>query len=282
MTETATSKGASAAQPAKPGDLGKRVVAGIVMLGAALAAWWIGGLLFFLLVGLVALLAALEWARLTIDANTNALAMLMMALLAGVFALAQAMTWDIAAGVLVAIAFAFMAIAAIRLDRAGFWAGLGLLYVGLPALSIAWMRTLPEPRGAIVVLWFFLVVWSTDIAAYFAGRALGGPKLAPAISPKKTWSGAIAGLLAAGLAGYAVVTAFALPSAVALVIVSVMVSALAQLSDLLESLLKRVFGRKDSGALIPGHGGVLDRIDSYVLTAPALAFALALPGAGAI
>lgn len=280
MTGTATSD--QEAVTARTSDLGKRVLAGIVMLAAALAAWWLGGWLFFVLVGLVGLLAAMEWARLTIATNTKSLMMLMMTVLALVFGLAQAMSWDIAVGVLIAVAFAVMAIAAIRLDRAGFWAGLGLLYVGLPALSIAWMRTLPEPRGAIIVLWFFLVVWSTDIAAYFAGRAFGGPKLAPAISPKKTWSGAIAGLIAAGLAGLAVVAAFALPSATALVIVSIMVSALAQLSDLMESLLKRVFGRKDSGHLIPGHGGVLDRIDSYVLTAPALAFALALPGVGAI
>ncbi|RME67874.1 MAG: phosphatidate cytidylyltransferase, partial [Alphaproteobacteria bacterium] len=189
---------------------------------------------------------------------------------------------DIAVGVLVAVALAFIVVAAVRLDGVGFWAGLGLLYVGLPALSIAWMRTLAEPRGAIVVLWFFLVIWATDIAAYFAGRAIGGPKLAPAISPKKTWSGAIAGLLGAALASIAVAHAFALPSALALVAVGVLVSALGQLGDLMESLLKRVFGQKDSGHLIPGHGGVLDRIDSYILTAPAVAFALALPGAGAI
>ncbi len=278
----ATSSQEAPAQGKPSGELLKRLIAGVIMLAVALAAWWLGGWLFFGLVALVAVLATLEWARLTLAADAWAMRWLMLGLILAVFALAAGLGWDIAAGVLVALGLAFMAVAAIRIDKTGLWAGLGLLYVGLPALSIAWMRTLPEPRGETVILWFFLVIWATDIAAYFGGRLFGGPKLAPQISPGKTWSGAIVGATAAGATGYGVAVGIGLPSPLALVIVSLFVSALAQLSDLMESLLKRIFGRKDSGALIPGHGGVLDRIDSYVLTAPALAFALALPGAGAI
>ena len=118
-------------------------------------------------------------------------------------------------------------------------------------------------NGFIAMLFLFAVVWTTDVLGYFAGRALGGPKLAPAISPKKTWSGAIAGALGAmaiTTAGAHYLGDFNIAAIAALALV---LSALAQLGDLLESRIKRVFGVKDASSLIPGHGGVMDRLDGF-------------------
>src|SRR5207244_9116237 len=117
------------------------------------------------------------------------------------------------------------------------------------------------------LIFLFAVVWSTDIAAYFAGRALGGPKLAPSVSPKKTWSGAIAGLAAAIAIAIGVANFGGLAGTLALSAIAVMLSVVAQAGDLFESALKRRFGAKDSGHLIPGHGGLMDRLDGFVAAA---------------
>ena len=130
------------------------------------------------------------------------------------------------------------------------------------------MRGHPD-LGIVAVLWMFAVVWTTDIAAYFTGRRLGGPKLWPSVSPKKTWSGFGGGLLAGTLAGIAVPAAaqrwgWTPPLGLwAIAILSALASVLSQLGDLGESALKRRFGVKDSGRLIPGHGGVMDRLDGF-------------------
>ena len=113
------------------------------------------------------------------------------------------------------------------------------------------------------MLFLFAIVWATDIAAYFAGRTIGGPKLMPAVSPKKTWSGAIGGALGAVVAGLIVVESAGLGVTPALVILAFMLSAVAQAGDLIESAIKRHFGAKDSSALIPGHGGLMDRLDGF-------------------
>ncbi len=140
---------------------------------------------------------------------------------------------------------------------------LGLAYIGLAWPSLFLLRG--GPAGLANVLFVMVVVWAGDIGAYIAGRAVGGPKLAPSISPGKTWSGAVGGTLCAVLAGLAVARMH-LPVAGLL---AFGLSVMAQLGDLLESAVKRRFGAKDSGRIIPGHGGLLDRLDGVLAAAPA-------------
>ncbi len=144
----------------------------------------------------------------------------------------------------------------------------GLLVAGLAYIALVWVSLhslRAAPSGLLNVLFVMLVVWSGDVGAYAAGRAFGGPRLAPAISPGKTWSGALGGTLCAILAGVAVArTHFA-----AAALLAFGLAVVAQLGDLLESAVKRRFGAKDSGSIIPGHGGLLDRLDGVLAASPA-------------
>jgi len=153
--------------------------------------------------------------------------------------------------------------------------GFGLAYVAPACAALFWLRA-DAQAGFANVLFLLLVVWASDIGAYAAGRMFGGPKLAPAISPGKTWSGAAGGLVCAMLVG---VAASRLDTGAAshAALVAAVLGVLAQAGDLLESGLKRHFGVKDSSRLIPGHGGLLDRLDGVLAAAPAAALlALAL------
>jgi phosphatidate cytidylyltransferase len=146
------------------------------------------------------------------------------------------------------------------------WAIAGLLYAALPAAALMWLRN-DEAFGAAAVIYLFAVAWTTDTASYAAGRLIGGPKLAPHISPHKTWSGFIAGILAPSLVGYIAARVLEGGSALRLALVSVALGIACQFGDLLESWVKRRFGAKDSSHLIPGHGGLLDRIDGLMMAA---------------
>ncbi len=144
------------------------------------------------------------------------------------------------------------------------WKAAGFLYALIPALALLWIRD-RAPQGLELLLWIFIVSWTTDIGAFFAGRAIGGPKLAPAISPNKTVAGLIGGMISAALAGYAWVELTRL-SAVLFWLAPFFALA-AQAGDLFESGLKRRAGIKDSGSWLPGHGGALDRLDGLVVVA---------------
>ena len=144
----------------------------------------------------------------------------------------------------------------------------GLVYIVPALVALLWLRGLPD--GLRWVAFLAAIVWSGDIGAYLVGRLIGGPRLAPRISPGKTWSGAAGGTACAVLAGVAVISGHLVAALPALAL-----SLAAQAGDLLESALKRRFGVKDSGRIIPGHGGLLDRLDG-VLTAAPLAALLAL------
>ena len=146
------------------------------------------------------------------------------------------------------------------------WMVAGLLYAGVLLLAPAILRRDPL-LGFGAIMFLFAVVWATDIAAYFAGRAIGGPKLWSTISPNKTWSGAIAGALGGVAAALVVVHLAGLVVAPMLVLVAFVLSVASQAGDLLESGLKRRFGAKDSGDLIPGHGGLMDRLDGFLTAA---------------
>ena len=160
------------------------------------------------------------------------------------------------------------------------WAALlaGAPYIGLAVAALLWLRA-DGPAGGRAVLFVLLVVWASDVGAYLAGRALGGPLLAPAISPGKTWAGAAGGLAAAVLAGLAVGCP---ESAGRATLAGAVLGIAAQSGDLLESAIKRGFGVKDSGTLIPGHGGLFDRLDGILTAAPVAALLAMRVGHGVV
>lgn len=143
------------------------------------------------------------------------------------------------------------------------WLAIGVVYAALLALCTILVRG-QGTLGFVAILYMFAVVWMTDIGAYFAGRTFGGPKFAPAISPKKTWSGVIGGLLAGTACSLAVLKVAGVPIAPAHVVLSLVLGIAVVFGDLFESFLKRRFGVKDAGSLIPGHGGFLDRLDGFI------------------
>ena len=159
------------------------------------------------------------------------------------------------------------------------WKVFGFFYCLLPAVSLLWIREQAEyagiGRGPDLLIWVFLVVWATDIGAYFAGRAIGGPKLAPSISPNKTIAGLVGGVASAAILAGGWASLVELPSI--LIWLAAPLAVAAQLGDLFESGLKRRAGVKDSGTWLPGHGGLLDRLDGLVPVA-VLTAALMLAG----
>jgi phosphatidate cytidylyltransferase len=155
------------------------------------------------------------------------------------------------------------------------WQIIGVFYILIPVYSVIKIRLLNgEQNGAQILLWMFAIIWSTDIMAFFIGKSFGGPKIAPHISPNKTWSGAIGGLITSAIIGVISASVLFKGSIAFFIAISIILSIIEQVSDLIESKIKRTFGVKDSGNIIPGHGGVLDRLDGMILVAPAVLFLL--------
>lgn len=151
------------------------------------------------------------------------------------------------------------------------WIAAGIVYIGLPCIALVWLRQ-TEPGGRALILWLLVTVWATDIGAYFAGRLIGGPKLAPRVSPNKTWAGLIGAMISAGIVGIAApLVDRAAPGAAVLAVAGAILAVIAQGGDLGESWVKRQFGVKDASHLIPGHGGLFDRVDGLLAAALALA-----------
>ncbi|MDK9720231.1 MAG: phosphatidate cytidylyltransferase [Rhodospirillales bacterium] len=151
------------------------------------------------------------------------------------------------------------------------WMALGGFYIFIPLASFMVLRSAPE--GQSLVIWLFLIVWATDIGAYVAGLSIGGPKLAPSISPKKTWAGLVGGMVAAAVIAMWAGSWFGfVSSSLKLGLIGAVLAVVAQAGDLFESHVKRRFDAKDSSQLIPGHGGLLDRVDGLLAAAFALGF----------
>jgi phosphatidate cytidylyltransferase len=249
------------------------MVSALAMMPVALGLVILGDWPFACLVGLAVVLMALEWRQLTearFGEDGGVLAGASVAGL-GLAVVVLAASGRPSEALLVLLAGALAAgLIAWRLGASPLWIGLGAAYLALPALALIWLRGLPQ-LGLQIVVWLLVVVWTTDILAYLVGRKVGGPRLAPRISPGKTWSGLCGGVLAAALAG--AVTAWAIGSERLLHAASLggLLAVVSQIGDLIESALKRRAGVKDSGTLIPGHGGVLDRLDGLILAAPVLA-----------
>ncbi len=262
-------------------ELGQRVVSGLVMIAAALAAAYWGGWPFALFWLLAALAILVEWLAVTGASPRGRLRLVLGAGLLGL-GLGYLLALPLLAGAaVVATVLAAFALARTGVDRG--WAVAGFVCAAVIALVPPAVRDHPG-LGLSAILWMFAVVWTTDVAAYFTGRSLGGPRLWPAVSPKKTWSGFLGGLGGGTAAGLAVALVAqrhgAAPFGLAAVaVLSAAASVVGQLGDLAESALKRHFGVKDSGNLIPGHGGVMDRLDAF--WAVALFVGLLLAGAQA-
>lgn len=231
------------------------------MIGVAFAALWAGGVGFWLLVVIGALIMLHEWGGL-VGATPGQTRLAQYALSVP---LAIMSPWADGPGFLalglIFAAFFFTGIATRNSKLAA-----GALYVGIPVLALLLLRA--HPMGFVLTLWTMAVVWACDTGAYFAGRAIGGPKLAPSISPNKTWAGLLGGVVAAAVFTLALARLTGTSFPASLIALSPILAVVAQGGDLFESHLKRVAGVKDSGNLLPGHGGVLDRLDGLVPVAP--------------
>jgi phosphatidate cytidylyltransferase len=267
------------AAPRKPlarfgSDLKPRIAAAAAMGVLALAAAWIGGLIFVAFWWLAAVVVLWEWQRL-IGGDRLAERVLTGAVAIAAAALFALHNWSpgvVAALILGAVAVSWMAGRSERI-----WAAAGVLYAGALVASVGLLRASPG-FGLAAILWLFAVVWGADIAAYFAGRLIGGPRLWTSVSPGKTWAGAIAGALAGALLGLLL---FAWTDRLAaLFCLGLAAAIVSELGDLFESALKRRFGVKDSSGLIPGHGGLMDRLDAFVAASVFAAVAGALNSRG--
>jgi phosphatidate cytidylyltransferase len=261
-----------------PSALRLRVLSALVIAPPALAAVWFGWPWLPILIFVAAAAMGWEWGRLCgLGWASTPGALIILTAAAAVVAVsagaAGAASLLSVLGGLAVLAAAFLA----RSAPVAAWAAAGTLWITLPCIAFLWLDGDPV-HGRASLLWLLGVVWASDIAAYAVGRTLGGPKLAPRLSPNKTWSGAIGGLAGAALVGVAAAR-LGEASLPALVVVSVLLGIAAQVGDLLESLAKRHFGVKDSSGLIPGHGGVLDRLDSALTAAAMQALITLMSGA---
>lgn len=236
-----------------------RIVSAAVLAPAAIGVAYIGGWPFALFWALAGIALLWEWIAMVAGPGHR----LMFSSCASALGVVALVAWrdrPIAAILVVALGAIAATIFAPRVRR--LWIVSGIFYAGAMVLAPILLRA-GEAYGFLALMFLFAIVWTTDVMAYFAGRALGGPKLAPAISPKKTWSGAVAGTLGAILVtgvGARLIGGF---DAAAIALVTLLLSVASQLGDLLESWIKRRFGAKDASQLIPGHGGVMDRLDGF-------------------
>ena len=244
-------------RPGGHGELMLRVASAVVLVPLALLTAYLGGGWFIALWALAAAGIAWEWTRL-VGAWRLTMVPCALALAGAGWLLAIERPGEAVAALAAgAVAAGIVAPAARRL-----WTAAGAAYAGAMLAAPAVLRS-DSKYGLVAIIFLFAVVWLTDIAAYFAGKLIGGPKLWPAVSPKKTWSGAIGGMTAGVAAGLIVAAAWGAENLPAIALVGMALSIAAQAGDFCESALKRRFGAKDASQLIPGHGGLMDRLDGF-------------------
>jgi len=264
-------------------DLRLRVASAAVAAVVGLGLVWAGGLWTAALAAAVT--GAMMWEHRSVTQHRGgpcgADVVFLLAGVAGAALVAGLYTWlEGAVWLLWSLVFAAGADLVAGRRRALGWSLAGGVYLGAAAVGFVYLRGL-EPHGLATVLWLVIVVAAADIGGYFGGRLIGGPKLWPRVSPKKTWSGALGGLVLAGLAGG--FFGWGVGGGVAWVaLVSAGMALVAMAGDLAESALKRHFGVKDSGRLLPGHGGVFDRFDGLAPAAVAAALACGWRGGSVV
>lgn len=246
-----------------PRDLLPRMASGLVLAFAALLLTWAGVWPFAIFVLAVALLVVWEWGRIVRQAGADTIFWASATAVATTAALAVAGMPGL--GMIVIVVGAILA-ALLGFGHRGHLSAIGVLYAGLPTVSLIWLRAGAQ-WGFAGILFLFVVVWAADTGAYAAGRLFGGPKLASRISPNKTWAGLIGGVGAAVVMGVGVGLALGGGHSGRLAISAFVLALVAQAGDIVESALKREHGVKDAGALIPGHGGFMDRVDGLIFAA---------------
>ncbi|MDX9689529.1 MAG: phosphatidate cytidylyltransferase [Proteobacteria bacterium] len=271
-------------------NLAQRTISAIVLIPLVLGVVWAGGWPYTILVAAMMMVGAYEWMGLTVRGISPLGGLWMFGLLLLILGIGL---WG---NIVYATAFIVMASVIVlyfsvlwwgRLKSA-LWAPVGIPYLGYGGIALIYLRNY-DAYGLDLIIYLLAVVWSTDIGAYAAGRLIGGPKLLPKISPKKTWAGLLGGMALASFLGYAAARGFSfgrfagwpvvLPfSPEAAACGGAILAVIAQAGDFFESYLKRRAGAKDSGRLIPGHGGMLDRVDGLIVAAMGLALYVALVG----
>lgn len=275
MVPKASGPGSAALAAAR--NLQQRVTSGVIMVLVALTLVYVGQSAFALLVIAIALVMSWEWGHLVRGTSADVAFGVHACAVASAIALGA---WGLAGLGLCVLGAGIAAILPLTIGQRSRLSAIGIAYVGLAGLALVWLRQDPG-HGFAAVVFLFLVVWTTDTMAFVVGRAVGGPKLWLAISPNKTWAGFLGGIMSSGVlsALYAGLISGATSSRLGLI--GLVLGIVAQGGDLAESALKRAFGVKDASTLIPGHGGVMDRMDGIVTVAMAAALMGLIWNAGA-
>jgi phosphatidate cytidylyltransferase len=246
-------------------NLALRIASSLVLAPIAIAAAYFGGIAFLAFWAVAALAVLWEWDTLVCAHDRNAV------LATGAVALAASallLAMDRAGVAVALIALGSLGVAALASKVRALWCAAGVVYAATLMIAPVLLRRDANLEFA-AILFLFVIVWLTDVTAYFVGRAVGGPKLMPHVSPNKTWSGAIGGTLAGIAGGAAVAHQFGVEHVFAATVVAFVLSVISQAGDLAESAIKRQFKAKDASQLIPGHGGLMDRLDGFVAAAGA-------------
>jgi phosphatidate cytidylyltransferase len=254
-------------------ELTLRILSGLVLAPLAIGIAYIGGWPFVVFWGIAALGVLWEWTTLVAKKDRRSIIMvgaaavvLAIALVGSVGNASEGLHETRLLGAITVIAMGMLAVAALAPRSQRVWVAGSIPYAGVLGIAPVVLRSDVE-HGFTATIFLYLCVWATDIVAYVVGRAIGGPKLLPHVSPKKTWSGSIGGIVAAVIVAIAVAQVWGLSQVLALAAIAIVLSVVSQAGDLFESALKRRFGAKDSGHLIPGHGGLMDRLDGFVAAA---------------
>ncbi len=259
--------GGTAGGQAEPiaSDLRQRVLWGMLLAAIALLATFAGGVPFAIGVAAMVAVVAREWAGMTVETSVRpAIAIALPAVAATLLA-----AWA-GPGAALGIAVAGALVVGIALRRLWAAAAAGVLYASALGIGLVLVR-IGDERGLVATMFVLFAVWGADTGAFFVGRAVGGPKLWPRVSPKKTWSGFVGGTGIGALSALALAAAAGIAVTAVLAAVALGLSLLAAAGDLFESAVKRRFHTKDAGALIPGHGGMMDRVDGLVFASAAAA-----------
>ena len=274
---TAAGTAAGAGDIWVPSEVAKRTVTAIALAVPAAAAVILGPPYLTVFVGAIVAVMTWEWVHVTGAQQFGATGATMAALLIAAVVAAAFGRFYWAYGIVAAAVPSVFAVARFHSREHALAMAAGAAYIGVPALSLLWLYARPE-IGRELVIWLICIVIACDVGAYFVGRTLRGPKLAPRISPGKTWSGAVGGATAAVAVGIALGLALGLGRPLVLAAAALAFAVISEMGDLFESGVKRTYRVKDASGILPGHGGMMDRVDGIVAALVAAAAAIWLAG----